>query len=71
MSDYAINIFYSEDDAGYIAEIPELPGCSAFGDSPEKALAELQVARGAWISAAKESGIEIPKPVTRHAASGS
>ena len=38
MKDYHINIFYSEEDEGYIADIPDLPHCSAFGESHEKAL---------------------------------
>jgi hypothetical protein len=41
MRDYFINIFYSEEDGGYIADIPDLEFCSAFGDSPEATLAEL------------------------------
>lgn len=39
--DYHINIFYSEEDDGYIADIPDLEGCSAFGDSPEEALIQV------------------------------
>ena len=42
MSDYHINIFYSEEDGGYIADIPYLESCSAFGDTPEAALAEVE-----------------------------
>lgn len=38
---YAIEIFYSEEDGGYIAVVPELPGCSAFGETPEEALKEV------------------------------
>lgn len=37
MSDYHINIFYSEEDGSYIADIPDLDSCSAFGDTPEQA----------------------------------
>lgn len=40
MSDYHINIFYSESDGGYIADIPDLDSCSAFGNGPQEALAE-------------------------------
>ena len=51
MKDYHINVFYSEEDEGYIADIPDLPHCSAFGISPEEALHEVlqakkSVARG-------------------------
>jgi predicted RNase H-like HicB family nuclease len=38
MKDYHINIFYSEEDKGYIADIPDLEACSAFGEPPEEAL---------------------------------
>ena len=41
MSDYHINIFYSDEDGGYIADIPDLESCSAFGDTAEQALAEV------------------------------
>ena len=37
MRDYHINIFYSEDDEGYIADIPDLEECSAFGETPDDA----------------------------------
>lgn len=70
MSDYAINIIYSDEDNGYVAEIPDLPGCSAFGVSVEDALAEVQKAREAWIAAAKDRGIDVPEPGIRRAASG-
>jgi predicted RNase H-like HicB family nuclease len=60
--DYHINIFYSEEDGGYIADIPDLKGCSAFGSSPEVALRELQVARKAWLKTAMAEGLLIPQP---------
>jgi predicted RNase H-like HicB family nuclease len=41
---YAVEIFYSEEDEGYIAVAPELPGCSAFGETEEEALREINVA---------------------------
>jgi predicted RNase H-like HicB family nuclease len=62
MGDYHINIFYSEEDAGYIADIPDLEACSAFGETPEQALAEVEQAKIAWLEAAKESGKSIPPP---------
>ena len=46
MSDYHINIFYSEEDGGYIADIPDLESCSAFGETPEQALAESGAGQG-------------------------
>lgn len=62
MSDYHINIFYSEEDGGYIADIPDLEACSAFGSTPDEALAEVTIARDAWLAAARESGKPIPEP---------
>ncbi|HXU37117.1 MAG TPA: type II toxin-antitoxin system HicB family antitoxin [Blastocatellia bacterium] len=67
MKDYHINIFYSEDDAGYIADIPDLEACSAFGNSPEEALKEVQIAKEVWIEAARAEGKPIPLPMYRPA----
>ena len=49
MKDYHINIFYSEEDEGYIADIPDLSYCSAFGETPAEALQELEIAKQAWL----------------------
>jgi len=65
MRDYHINIFYSEDDGGYIADIPDLEACSAFGDTPDKALHEVQKAKSLWIEAAMAEGKTIPPPKYR------
>jgi predicted RNase H-like HicB family nuclease len=62
MRDYHINIFHSDEDGGYIADIPDLEACSAFGDTPDKALAEVEVAKTAWLDAARQAGKPIPKP---------
>lgn len=62
MSDYHINIFFSEEDGGYIADIPDLDSCSAFGETPEQALAEVKQAKEAWLEAAKAAGKPIPPP---------
>ena len=62
MKDYHINIFYSDEDGGYIADIPDLDACSAFGSSAEEALAEVGRAKAAWIAAAREAGREVPQP---------
>jgi predicted RNase H-like HicB family nuclease len=67
MSDYHINLFYSDEDDGYIADIPDLDVCSAFGSSPEEALAEVEIAKDAWLSAARDAGRPIPKPRYRPA----
>ena len=62
MTDYHINIFYSEEDGGYVADIPDLDACSAFGRTPEEALAELEIAKEAWLQAARETGKPVPPP---------
>lgn len=67
MQDYFISIFYSEEDEGYVADIPDLRFCSAFGETPEEALREVQIAKTAWLEAAHESGKPIPKPQYRPA----
>jgi predicted RNase H-like HicB family nuclease len=73
MKDYHINIFYSEEDEGYIADIPDLRVCSAFGTTPEEALREVQLAKAAWLEAARAEGKPNPlpqyKPVIYQAAS--
>ena len=62
MPKYAIEIFYSDEDEGYIAVVPELPGCSAFGDTEEAALKEVKVAIELWLETAEKEGREIPQP---------
>jgi hypothetical protein len=47
MKDYHINIFYSDENEGYIADIPELKHCSAFGNTPEEALKEVKIVKEA------------------------
>ena len=62
MSDYHINIFYSEEDDGYIADIPDLDACSAFGSTPEEALTEVGRAKAAWLPPARQAGKPVPPP---------
>jgi predicted RNase H-like HicB family nuclease len=62
MSDYHINIFHSEENGGYVADIPDLESCSAFGETPEAALAEVERAKEAWLEAARKAGKPIPTP---------
>ena len=59
---YAIEIFYSSEDEGYIAVIPELPGCSAFGETEENALREAKIAMDLWLETAEKEGRQIPRP---------
>ncbi|MBE9123473.1 type II toxin-antitoxin system HicB family antitoxin [Tychonema sp. LEGE 07199] len=67
MKDDRINIFYSNQDEGYIADIPDLKYCSAFGETPESALQEVQIAKTAWLEAAKAAEKTIPEPKYRPA----
>ena len=65
MKDYPINIFWSENDASYVADIPDLFPCTGFGDTPQRALAEVMVAREAWIETARENGLPFPAATSR------
>ena len=67
MADYHINVFFNEEDGGYIADIPDLKSCSAFGDTPEEALREVLIAKQAWLAAAKKHRKPIPPPRYRPA----
>ncbi len=60
MKDYHINIFFSEEDGGSVADIPDLRACSAIGSSPEEALRELQIAKNTWLESAKAAGKPMP-----------
>jgi predicted RNase H-like HicB family nuclease len=70
MRDYHINLFWSDEDGGYIADIPDLEACAAIGATPEEALAEVERAKEAWLTAARESGKAIPAPRYRPALYG-
>jgi len=67
MKDFHINIFYSEDDEGYIADIPDLEACSAWGETPAQALQEVEIAKAAWLEAARAEGKPVPSPRYRPA----
>ncbi|MEO9028379.1 MAG: type II toxin-antitoxin system HicB family antitoxin [Ktedonobacteraceae bacterium] len=62
-----MNIFYRDEDEGYIADISDFRGCPAFGNTPEEALKELQLASVAWIEAAIAEGVPVPMPRYRPA----
>jgi predicted RNase H-like HicB family nuclease len=67
MPRYEVDIFWSEEDGGYIANVPELPHCSAFGETYEEALQEAHIAMDLYLSVLREEGTEAPKPRThRH-----
>lgn len=65
MKDYHINIFFSDEDEGYIADISDLPHCAAFGETQEQALAEVLKAKAAWLEAARAENKPIPEPSFR------
>jgi predicted RNase H-like HicB family nuclease len=67
VKDYHINIFWSDEDGGYIADIPDLEACSAFGATPAEALAEVERAKAAWIESARAAGKPVPVPKYRPA----
>ena len=58
---YHINIFWSDEDGCWIADVPDLRYCSAHGDSPEEAAREAQVAMELWLETARETGVPIPE----------
>jgi predicted RNase H-like HicB family nuclease len=62
MKDYHVNVFYSEEDGGYIADIPDLKYCSAFGKTPVEALREVEVAKKLWLETARDLKRKIPQP---------
>ena len=67
MKDYHINVFYSEEDGCYVADIPDLKFCSALGATPEEAVREVLQAKSAWLAVAKRRRKPVPKPRYRPA----
>ncbi|MDE0222159.1 MAG: type II toxin-antitoxin system HicB family antitoxin [Spirochaetaceae bacterium] len=65
MVKYEIIIYWSRDDEAFIAEVPELPGCAADGETYHEALENVQVIIREWIETATELGREIPEPKGR------
>jgi predicted RNase H-like HicB family nuclease len=65
VSEYHINLFWSDEDGAWIADIPDLESCSAHGPTPQRALAEVMVAKAAWLEAARKHGNPIPPPMYR------
>ena len=62
MNRYAIIVFWSDADEAWTADVPDLKSCSAYGNSPEQAVAEVRVAMNAWLGTARDAGRPIPKP---------
>jgi predicted RNase H-like HicB family nuclease len=62
-----INPFWSEADGSWVADVPDLKSCSAFGDTPEEALSEVEKAMEGWLAVARADGLPIPEPRYRPA----
>ena len=60
----------AEDGGGFVATVPDLPGCMSDGATPEEALSNVQDAISTWIEAAKDLGHAVPKPSRRLALTG-
>ena len=65
MRKYGIVIFWSDEDQVFIADVPELPGCMAHGDTPQSALTNALKATELWLDTARELNRDIPKPKGR------
>ncbi|MDE0717978.1 MAG: type II toxin-antitoxin system HicB family antitoxin [Rhodospirillaceae bacterium] len=62
MHKYEIILYWSNEDRAFIAEVPELPGCIAHGDTQEAALRNVNEAMDFWIDTARELGDRVPEP---------
>lgn len=62
MHRYEIILYWSKEDGAFVAEVPELPGCMAHGDTQDQALHNIQEAMTGWIEVAQELGRPIPEP---------
>jgi len=67
MTDYHSNVFSSDEDGGYIADLPDLKSCSAFGETPEQAVHEAMLAKEAWLKTARAQKKRILPPRYRPA----
>lgn len=59
---YEVILYWSQEDQGFIAEVPELPGCAADGSTYQEALENVEIIMQEWIETAKELGRPIPEP---------
>ncbi|MDQ3695279.1 MAG: type II toxin-antitoxin system HicB family antitoxin [Chloroflexota bacterium] len=62
MNYYPTIVYYTEEDGGYFAVVPDLPGCTAHGETPEEALREAQIAQELWLEAVRDRGWPVPEP---------
>jgi predicted RNase H-like HicB family nuclease len=65
MIKYEVIIYWSQEDEAFVADVPELPGCAAHGETQENALSNAQDAIRLWIDTAKEFGDPVPEPKGR------
>ena len=65
MTDYPIVIFWSDEDHAWLADIPDLQGCTADGETPEEALHEVLIVKRLWLEVAREDGVDLPEPSHR------
>lgn len=59
---YELIIYWSQEDQAYVAEVPELPGCMADGQTYQDAVAQAQVVIAEWVETARTLGREVPEP---------
>jgi predicted RNase H-like HicB family nuclease len=64
---YPINVFWSDEDGAWVADVPDLGYCSAVGNTPHEAVVEVEVAIEAWLAAARSSGRPVPAPSAKAA----
>lgn len=62
---YEINLYWSEEDQSFIAEVPDLPGCAADGETYQEALQNIEIIMQEWIETAQDLGRKIPQPTQR------
>ena len=67
---YPVKLFYSDEDKGFVATTPDLPGCSAFGDTEEGVIREIKIAQELWLETARSENRHIPKPTSDTGYSG-
>ncbi len=67
MTGYSIEVFWSEEDQAWVADVPDLAFCTAHGPTPHDAVAEVEAAAEAWLKVARETGRPIPEPSQRAA----
>jgi predicted RNase H-like HicB family nuclease len=65
IQNYPIDVFWSDIDQVWIANVPDLQFCSGHGDTPHAAVEEVEIAVEVWLEAARRNGLDIPRPSQR------